>query len=279
MRHFIALQCLFMLSVSTVSGKWLSTYIFITVTRKIKHSDLGGLLNIRPADNFTFFINSPQSMLGSTGPSPSLYQFHLERTLLITFESLCSDSISQKCEHLTPPRWLHNQLQLKGNRLKIKDRALSVLSPILWNKHYLFNTSMISSSFQKAFKDPPIQSGLCITCITCSFHLFYMYQKLIIICIIFSSTSSRSNSSLPICITSQRSPVQTQEETQKIRKGTCCKIMPNETCRTAHYSGSKQVREQQKLAAFLLLVILLKDAPVIRQPMKSFDWRTLSVLV
>lgn len=109
------------------------------------------------------------------------------------------------------------------------------------------------------FKKPPIQSGLCITCITCSFHLFCMYQKLIIICIIFSSTSSRS----------------TQEETQKIRKGTCCKIMPNETCRTAHYSGSKQVREQQKLAAFLLLVILLKDAPVIRQPMKSFDWRTL----
>lgn len=53
--------------------------------------------------------------------------------------------------------------------------------------------------------------------------------------------------------------------------------MPNETCRTAHYSGSKQVREQQKLAAFLLLVRLLKDAPVIRQPMKSFDWRTVCV--
>lgn len=125
-------------------------------------------------------------MLGPTGPSPSLYQFHLERTLLITFKSLCSDSISRKCEHLTPPRWLrlHNQLQLKGYRLKIKDCALSVLSPIRWNKHYLFNTSMISSSFQKAFKDPPIQSGLCITCITCSFHSFYMYQKLIIIFII-----------------------------------------------------------------------------------------------
>lgn len=122
-------------------------------------------------------------MLGPTGPSPSLYQFHLERTLLITFKSLCSDSISRKCEHLTPLR-LHNQLQLKGYRLKIKDRALSVLSPIRWNKHYLFNTSMISSSFQKAFKDPPIQSGLCITCITCSFHSFYMYQKLIIIFII-----------------------------------------------------------------------------------------------
>lgn len=86
-----------------------------------------------------------------------------------------------------------------------------------------------------------------------------MYQKFIIIWIITSSTSSSSSSSsLPIYITSQRPPVQTQEETQKIRKGTCCKIMPNQTCRAAHYRASQQVKEQQKLGASFIIRYIFK---------------------
>lgn len=34
--------------------------------------------------------------------------------------------------------------------------------------------------------------------------------------------------------------------------------MPNQTCRTAHYSGSKQVREQQKLAASFIISYIVK---------------------